>query len=153
MVGYRAHDMERLMHFPAVVFLAALLVACGSRTDPAEHRDSAPGAGAVVDTVAAAALRDSARTTLATLLDDPSSAVFGSVVVVQPPREGDRATALAVCGTVSGRPGIGGRTGPARFIYQNKWALFVEEDANRAEFANLWATRCEADGGVVVIGG
>ena len=46
--------------------------------------------------------------------------------------------------------GIGGRSTPTRFIYQTKFALFVEEAANRQAFADLVGRTCGATGARVV---
>jgi hypothetical protein len=99
----------------------------------------------------AVALADSARATLATLLTDPSTAAFDSLVVVRPPSsEEGRLAPLAVCGSIRGRPGIGGRATATRFVYQTKWAVFVEEAANREAFAELMGRTCGAAGVLVV---
>lgn len=96
----------------------------------------------------APAFRDSALVRFATLLDDPTTATFDSVVVVQPPPENGRLPARAVCGRIGGRPGIGGSRTPVRFIYIGAFTVFVEEAANRAKFAELWAKSCAPAGGV-----
>ncbi len=112
--------------------------------------DSAAIAPVNVDAIArsaatnAATLRDSAQATLATLLVNPASATFDSVVVIQPPSVDGRAPVLAVCGRIGGKPGIGGRSTPTRFVYQGRWTVFVEEAGNQAEFAAVWAKLCEA---------
>ena len=101
--------------------------------------------------VEAAALRESAQATLATLLQNPATAVFDSVVVMQPPAVGDRLPPMVVCGRINGKPGIGGRQTPTRFVYQTKFALFVEETANRQAFADLVGRTCGATGARVVL--
>lgn len=138
----------------AILFVVVCLVgACSAPApDAADRRDSTPPAAAP-DTLAATALRDSAKATLATLLDKPEAATFDSVVVVQPPRQGERLTAMAVCGRIDGPAGTKLRTPPARFVFQSKWALFVEDDTNRDEFAKLWESRCAATGATVVVRG
>ena len=78
------------------------------------------------------------------------TAVFDSVVVIQPPAVGDRLPPMVVCGQISGKPGIGGRSTPTRFVYQTKFALFVEEAANRQAFADLVGRTCGATGARVV---
>jgi hypothetical protein len=130
------------------VFIAALigLVACGGTPEPAP--DSTTATVTVPDTATARALSDSAKATLATLLDDPGSATFDSVVVVQPPHDGARLPAMAVCGRIGG---LSGRPTPARFVYQSKWTVFVEEAANQAAFGALWARSCAVAGGTVVV--
>jgi hypothetical protein len=102
---------------------------------------------------AAPALVDSAKATLATLLDYPGSAVFDSVRVIQPPEVDGRLPTMAVCGRMGGRPGVGGSRTPVRFVYQNRWTVFVEEAANRERFAELWARSCGVDGGTEVLEG
>ena len=99
----------------------------------------------------AGVLVDSAKATLATLLDDPASATFDSVVVIQPPAADGRLPALAACGRIGGRPGVGGSRSPVRFIYQGKWTVFVEESRNAEQFAELWAKLCADPGGEVVL--
>ncbi|MBK7596823.1 MAG: hypothetical protein IPJ11_16750 [Gemmatimonadetes bacterium] len=95
--------------------------------------------------VEAAALRDSAQATLATLLKNPATAVFDSVVVMQPPAVGDRLPPMVVCGQINGKPGIGGvHADPLRL--SDQVALFVEEAANRQAFADLVGRTCGATG-------
>jgi hypothetical protein len=133
-----------------------LVVGCTSpRTDAVV--DSTAVAAARADSLAkaavvdATALRDSAEATIATLLKNPATAAFDSVVVMQPPAVGDRLPPMVVCGRISGRPGIGGRSTPTRFVYQTKFALFVEEAANRQAFADLVGRTCGATGARVVV--
>lgn len=129
--------------------LAIASVACGGRAtgDAPDSTAANPVAAGppAVDSVAARTLRDSAVATLATLGPSPS---FDSVVVVQPPHDGTRLPAMAVCGRIVG---MAGRTAPARFVYQSKWTVFVEEESNRTTFADLWARTCAADGAVIVV--
>lgn len=148
--------MQRVL---AAAFAGICTIACGAPP---------PEAGAVVDSAAlrvaeldslrsaaraqAPALRDSAQATLAALLDNPATAGFDSVVVVQPPADGDRLPGLVVCGRITGRPGPGGNRAPVRFVYQNRWTVFVEEASNREQFAELWARTCAAPGSSVVEG-
>lgn len=133
-----------------------LMVGCTSpKTDTvvdstavATARADSLAKAAVVDAIA---LRDSAQATIATLLKKPATAAFDSVVVMQPPPVGDRLPPMVVCGRVSGKPGIGGRQTPTRFVYQTKFALFVEEAANRQAFADLVGRTCGATGARVVV--
>ncbi|MDZ4257696.1 MAG: hypothetical protein U0974_03005 [Gemmatimonadales bacterium] len=142
------------------VALAALvsMAACGGGAEGPDPAAEAAAAAARADSIAAAAVasapafRDSAQARLATLLDDPATATFDSVIVVQPPEVEGRLPARAVCGRMGGRPGVGGSRTPVRFIYISAFTVFVEEDANRAKFADLWAKSCGAVGGVVQIG-
>ncbi len=137
--------------------IAVLTAGCST---PAPHNsaDSAappaasPDAAAQPAAVDAATLRDSAQVTLATLLDNPANATFDSVVVVQPPPSEGRATEPAVCGRINGKPGIGGRSTPTRFVYQGRWTVFVEEAGNKAEFAAVWAKLCDVTTGTVLLG-
>ncbi len=137
--------------------IAALvvLVGCGGEAVP----DPVVEAAARADSIAAAAVasapafRDSAQATLASLLDDSASATFDSVVVVQPPAVDGRLPARVVCGRISGRPGVGGSREPVRFIYHGRWTVFVADDANRAKFAELWASGCADPAGVVQLEG
>ena len=115
-----------------------LAAACGGG-EPEPAADSTTAVVATPDSAVAAALRDSALATLATLVDPPSRATFDSVVVIQPPHDGERLPAMAVCGRIGGLPG---RNTPTRFVYQSKWTVFVEEAANQAAFADLWARSC-----------
>ena len=92
----------------------------------------------------ATTLRDTAKATLATLLKDPSSATWDSVVVVQPPERDGRRPGLAVCGR------MGGGRPSARFVYLSKFTVFVEDAKNREQFRELWSKNCE---GEVVLGG
>ena len=133
------------------LFVAILCVACSDAAPKDPSGDSAPGAVVIPDTAAALALRDSARATLAQLLTAPASATFDSIVVVQPPRIGNRLPAMAVCGRFGGRPGAGGSQTPTRFIFNDKWAVFVEASDNATEFAQLWTKQCAAPGATVVL--
>jgi hypothetical protein len=134
-----------------------MLVACGGEAAPDPAAEAA-AAAARADSIAAAAMasapafRDSAQARLATLLDDPATATFDSVIVVQPPEVEGRLPARAVCGRIGGRPGVGGSRTSVRFIYQGAFTVFVEDDANRAKFAELWASTCAVDGGLVPLG-
>jgi hypothetical protein len=136
----------------ATILLGALFlsVACAS-PEPGPGKDGVEIVVVNVDSLARAAveaaleLRDSAKTTLATLLDNPASAVFGSLVVIQPPEVEGRLPSPAVCGWINGTPGIGGRSTPTRFVYQSKWTVFVEEEANRDKFLELWADACTGE--------
>jgi hypothetical protein len=126
----------------AMTFL--LTAACGGES-PEVTPDSTAAAPSAADLSAVRTLRDSAEATLATL---GVNVTFDSVVVVQPPHDGTRLPAMAVCGRILG---ITGRPAPARFVYQSKWTVFVEEESNRAAFADLWARTCAADGATIVI--
>lgn len=128
------------MRFARCVLLVALIGCGGAEPEvvPEEVIATPP------DTAAMTTLRDSAQVTLASLLRNPGSATFDSVRVMQPPGVDDRLPAWAVCGQISGRPGIGGRSTPTRFVYQSRWTVFVEEANNQAAFADLWSRNCEA---------
>jgi hypothetical protein len=128
----------------AVLMSLCVICACGEEP-PESTPDSTASTVAAPDTAAALTLRDSAKATLATLA---SRATFDSVVVIQPPHDGTRLPAMAVCGRIGGLPG---RSAPARFVYQSKWTVFVEEDANVAAFGELWARSCDVAGGTVVV--
>lgn len=142
------------MRHQLFVITSSFLLACSGDAEPAA--DPAALAAARADSLARAAaaaapaLRDSAQATLAALLDTPASATFDSVVVIQPPMDGDRLPGMVVCGRIGGRPGIGGSRTPVRFIYQNRWTVFVEEAANRAKFGELWGASCGEGSGTVV---
>jgi hypothetical protein len=100
----------------------------------------------------ATTLRDSAQVVLATLLSNPGSAMFDSLVVVQPPIVDGRQPPLVACGRIGGTPGVGGRRGMTRFVYQNRWTVFTEDPSNTTEFEALWARTCGAEGARVVGG-
>jgi hypothetical protein len=127
-------------------FLLALggLLACSDK--PAEPAvDTAAVAAARADSLAAArrvaavSLDSAARATVATLVNDSTKAVFDSMRVVQPAADSTgRIPPLAVCGVFSDP----GRTAPARFVYQSKFALYVEGVSNANAFAELWAKTC-----------
>ena len=128
---------------------------------------SRPGAPSAADSTAAAAHRDdsiiarrtqeapafadTARSTLAVLLKDPKSAVFDSLVVVQPPKEGDDWPAPVVCGRIGGKPGIGGRSTPTPFVYENRITVFVLDQNNGPAFAALRAKECDNTGARVLL--
>lgn len=129
------------------VVVFALLAACGGGP-PEIATDTTTTTLAAPDTTAALTLRDSAKATLATLVSEPSRAAFDSIVVIQPPHDGERLPAMAVCGRIAGLPG---RTTPVRFVYQSKWTVFVEEASNQAAFSELWSRSCAVAGGMVVV--
>lgn len=121
-----------------------LLSACGPSA-PKEAADSATTSVAAVvpplpDTMA---LRDSAEATIAQLLPKPATAVFQEVVVRFPSGDSGASTVPVVCGTIRGKPGIGGSAGPTRFIYQSRWTVFVEDATNGPKFADLWGRLCQ----------
>lgn len=147
---WNRHRWTRCAALRLLACFAVLTTGCSSpKTAP--RPDSLVVAAAIADSLdrveqqEALALADSARATLASLLTDPASASFDSLVVVRPPssKEG-RIAPLAVCGSIRGRPGIGGRSTPTRFVYQTKWAVFVEEAGNRQAFADLVGRTCGA---------
>ncbi len=125
-----------------------LMAACASPA-PKDVADSAEVAATNVILAApvidSTALRDSAEATLAPLLDDPASATFDSVVVRQPAMVEGRWPMAVVCGRIGGKPGLGGRKTPTRFIYQNRFTVFVEEPDNQRQFHALWARTCAAE--------
>lgn len=96
-----------------------------------------------------AEMLESARGVLASLLPDSASASFEELAVVQPPAVDGTAPAMVVCGKVTGRPGIGGRSTPTAFVYTSRWSVFVEEAANREAFRALWDRTCGNPGSVV----
>ncbi len=139
------------------MIVGLLVAACVQRFEERNTDQSAAVATARADSAAkaavveATALRDSAQVTLATLLKNPASAVFDRVVVMQPPAVGDRLPPMVVCGVINGKPGLGGRSTPTRFVYQTKFALFVEEAATRQAFGELVGRTCGAPGARVVV--
>ena len=135
--------MSRHIVAPALI----LCIACGGESAEVAP-DTTTANVAAIDTAAAMALRDSAKATLATLVHTQTGATFDSVVVIQPPHDGARLPAMAVCGRIGGLPG---RSTPVRFVYQSKWTVFVEEADNQAAFSDLWARSCAVVGGLVVV--
>lgn len=131
-----------MRHVTAITFL--LTAACGAES-PEVTPDTTAAAPSAADLAAVRTLRDSAVATLSTL---GSQVNFDSVTVVQPPHDGTRLPAMAVCGRIRG---VTGRPDAARFVYQSKWTVFVEEESNRTAFADLWARTCTADGATIVI--
>lgn len=99
----------------------------------------------------APAIADTARSTLAVLLKHPESAVFDSMVVVQPPKEGDNWPAPVACGRIGGKPGIGGRSTLTPFVYQNRINVFVLDQSNGPAFAALRAKECGNTGARVLL--
>ncbi len=49
---------------------------------------------------------------------------------------------MVVCGRIPGKPGIGGRSAPAAFVYQNRVTVFIEDPTNQKEFAEVWSGTC-----------
>lgn len=140
---------------PVPLLAIVMLAACAAR-DEAPAVDTLAVARERADSIRLArvaeapALRDTAKATLATLLKNPASATWDSVVVVQPPPVNGRDQGLVVCGRIGGRPGIGGRAGMARFVYEGKFTVYVETADNREEFGRLWGRTCDATGSAIV---
>ncbi len=139
--------MPRLGLVLVAIGISFSLAACSSAKS-GNGPDSATVAQQFADSVAkaeqqhAAELSDSARAALASLLKHPNSAIFDSLVVVQPPPAHGRPSSLVVCGRIRGTPGIRGRPGPAAFVYQNRMTVFVEDATNRAAFGKVWGETC-----------
>ena len=138
----------RYLGLTLLVFgISAAAVACAA-SKPSNGPDSATVARNLADSVAraeqqhAGELSDSARAALASLLKDPKSAAFDSVMVVQPPPVNGRPAPMVVCGRIRGKPGIGGRSAPAAFVYQNRMTVFVEDPTNRQAFGTVWSETC-----------
>jgi len=140
----------------AVFGLCLVVAACG-RSGAAPAADTLAVAKQRDDSVIALrtqqapALADTARVTLASLLKQPESALFDSIVVVQPPKENGSWSAPWVCGRIGGKPGIGGRSTMTPFVYQNRINVFVLDKDNAAAFAALRAKGCENPGARVVL--
>jgi hypothetical protein len=138
------------------ITVAALLfgVAC-SDSSADKQADAAAQAAATADSLASAAkaeadkLRNDARSVLAELLSDPSSATFDSLVVVRPSAPEGHVAIMSACGRISGKPGSGGSRTPTRFVYQGRFTVFVEDGRNGDEFAALWAMVCDAPGATI----
>lgn len=131
----------------AAIVTLLLLAAC-SRTSAPSAADSTAGAKHLDDSIIALRTRqapafaDTARNTLAVLLKHPESAIFDSLVVMQPPKEGGSWPTPWVCGRIGGKPGIGGRSTLTPFIYQNRINVFVLDQNNGPAFAALRAKGC-----------
>ena len=131
-----------------MIAVPLLAVACGGRSAPPAV-DSTAAAKRVDDSILALraqqapAFADTARRTMAVLLKHPESAVFDSLVVVQPPRAVDGSwPAPWVCGRIGGKPGLGGKNTPTPFIYQSRLNVFVLDQSNGEAFAALRAKGC-----------
>ena len=145
--------------YHGVALMALVLSAAGAAcSSPKSNNgpDSATVARNLADSLAktqqqqAVELGDSARATLASLLKNPTTAAFDSVMVVQPPAVNGRLPGMAVCGRISGKPGIGGRSAPSAFIFQNRMTVFVEDPTNHQAFGALWARLCAAPAAKVI---
>ncbi len=138
----------RVRGFALIAFVLLAAMAACSSSKLGNRPDSATVARILADSLAkaeeqhAGELSDSARATIASLLKDPKSATFDSLMVVQPPAANGRLPAMVVCGRISGKPGIGGRSAPAPFIYQSRLTVFVEDASNHKEFDELWTRMC-----------
>lgn len=136
---------------PSLALVGAVWLAACSSPERGARSDSA-AAAARSDSVQQAAkrhaveLRDGATETLAQLLRNPTTAVFDSLRVVQPPEQDGRLPAMAVCGRIAGRPGIGGSARPTAFIYQARQTVFVDDAAGHASFLALWNRTCANPG-------
>lgn len=132
----------------AIRITVLLLAACTQARTPSPA-DSAAVAKQQDDSIIAARtsgaslLADSARHIMATLLKRPVTAVFDSLVVVQPAKVDGAWPPLVVCGRMTGRPGIDGRSTPVPFIYQNRLDVFVLQENNGPAFAALRAKDCD----------
>ena len=136
------------MRLDVATAVLLFLGACGHASAPSAA-DSTAAAAHVDDSIItlrtqlAAALADTARSTLAVLLKHPESAVFDSLVVVQPPKAVGSWPAPVVCGRIGGKPGIGGRSTLTPFVYQNRINVFVLDQNNGSAFAALRAKGCD----------
>jgi hypothetical protein len=140
-----------------IVLCLSLSVACGGGKPAASPADSIAAMQRADDSVLAmhkqlaSALADSARTALASLLKRPESAVFDSVVVVQQPKDDGRWPAPVVCGRINGKPGIGGQSAPAPFIYQSRINVFVLDPKNGDAFRALRMKSCDNPAATILI--
>lgn len=136
--------------------IALLLVTACSRPSAPSPADSAATVQRLDDSIIALrigqapALADTARTTLSALLKQPATAVFDSLIVVQPPKDGDSWPSPVVCGRIAGKPGIGGRTTPTPFVYQNRINVFLLDQNNAAAFGALRSKECANAGARVL---
>ena len=107
-------------HILAALALALPLAGCGSDEQPTVPSDA--GYEIVGKEAVKARLRD------------PDSATFSQVRVVR------RGETTAICGYVNSKNGLGGMTGPQRFIAGGATAL--EEDFGPGEMDQAWAMLC-----------
>lgn len=142
------HRSVRCLGFAFMVLSFAVSSTACSPSKPSNGPDSATVAQDLADSVAkvelqqAADLSEAARAALASLLKDPASATFDSLTVMQPPPVDGRPSPMVVCGRIRGKPGIGGRSGPAAFVYQNRMTVFVEDASNKEAFGEVWNETC-----------
>lgn len=143
----RFFSLSRFLGFAFAALAISSAAACSSPKS-SSGPDSATVARNVADSVAraeaqhAGELMDSARVALASLLKDPTSATFDSLMVVQPPPINGRPSRMVVCGRIRGKPGIGGRLAPAAFVYQSRLTVFVEDPTNQRAFGDVWSGMC-----------
>jgi hypothetical protein len=146
------------MHRHMVAIVTALLCAACSRTHAPSPADSAAIAKRFDDSIIARRtsdaplFADSARHVMVTLLKHPATAVFDSLVVVQPAKVDGVWPAPVVCARLSGRPGINGGHTPVPFIYQNRLDVFVLQQDNGSAFAALRARTCGNPSARVLLG-
>lgn len=141
----------------AALIVPFLVAGCGGSKAPLPPVDAAATTKQADDSILAQrtqqapALADTARQTLAMLLKHPESAMFDSLVVVQPPKDGSTWPSPWVCGRVGGKPGIGGQTTMTPFVYQNRINVFVLDRSNGAAFSALRAKSCDNPGARVLL--
>ena len=139
-----------------VVAASLVLAGCGTKEAPPAV-DTLARMKAMDDSVIAlhtqqaSALADSVRATMATLLKNPATAKFDSLIVVQPPKRDGIWSTPWVCGRIGGSPGIGGSNAMTPFIYQNRVNVFVLDASNREAFGALRAKGCDNPEGRVLL--
>jgi hypothetical protein len=137
-----------MRHWIAAIVTPLLFAAC-SHTGAPRAADSTVTAAHMDDSIIALrtqqapAFADTARNTLRVLLKHPESAVFDSIVVVQPPKDGGNWPTPYVCGRIGGKPGVGGRNAMTPFVYQSRINVFVLDQNNAQAFAALRAKGCD----------
>jgi hypothetical protein len=144
------------MRCTVTLAIALTMVACGKPAAAPAAADAAAATRRLDDSVIsirtqqAAAIADTARRTVAVLLKHPESATFDSLVVMQPPKDGDHWPTPVVCGRIGGKPGIGGSAAMTPFIYQSRINVFLLDHSNAAAFSALRARSCDNPGARVL---
>lgn len=142
----------------AVVCLAVTTLAACSSAKQGNAPDSAAVAQHIADSLEqvaqshAAELLSAAQADIASLLKKPATATFTELKVVQPPMKNDRLPPMVACGMVAGKPGMGEKPGPVKFIYQSRQTVFVEDATNHQPFTALWDESCGNPGSKVIAG-
>ena len=132
----------------AAIVTPLLVVACSHTSTPSAADSTAAGTHLddsiiALRTQQAPALADTARSTLAVLLQHPESAIFDSLIVMQPPKAEGSWPAPVVCGRIGGKPGIGGRSTLTSFVYQSRINVFVLDPEQRVGIRRAPCEGCD----------